>query len=319
MKESQQKKLTKYFFNKVSKEWWERTYDPAGNFLKFPSNKVRMETALKEIENLRIRGRILDIGCGSGHLVIELLRKRYPALGIDIAKNMIGISKDNLAASGLKADPEKVFKVIDLVQLPKSYKDSKFDAVVALGVLEYLERDAELFQSVNKILKRGGYLLVDCRNRFFNLFSANKYTSELGKRGGLSGLIAKFSENGKFSPFGLEKVPFIQKEVSRNIFEFLKAELNNPKWFSAQPPAYSSYPQKMVRRQHIPEDLEISSKKAGFELKYVVYWHGHLYPPYLEKNFPAFYNKISFLMGPLGYTKLGAWMCSSFIAILKKK
>ena len=319
MRVSKQKKLTKYFFNKVSKEWWERTYDPAGKFLKFPSNKVRLETALKEIDKLKIRGRILDIGCGSGHLVIELLKRNYKVLGIDIAEKMVELSKENLLKVGFKSDPDKIFKALDLAELPKSHRNSSFDAVIALGVLEYLENDRELFGVLGKILKKGGYVLVDCRNKFFNLFSLNKYTSELSANGELPALIRKFGEVGAYSPFNSKKLPLIQKNVSKKIFEFLSSNWKNKKWLEAKPPVWSSYPQKMVRRQHIPQELEERAKKFGFELKHVVYWHAHPYPPALEKKFPAFYNKISFLMGPLGYTPLGAWLCSSFIAVLKKK
>lgn len=319
MAESKQKKLTKYFFNKVSKEWWVRTYDPSGNFLKFPSNKVRMETALKEIADLKIKGRLLDIGCGTGQLTIELLRRHNQVLGIDIAEKMVENSKDNLAKEKLKYDPDSVFKTMDLADLPRRERQASFDAAAALGLLEYLETDAELFLVLGKVLKKGGYALVECRNKFFNLFSVNKYTSRLAQSGELPDLIEKFSEAGKYSPLTYAKLPAIQKEVSKNVADFLSANLKNKKWFETRPPAFSNYPQKMVRRQHIPQELEASAKKFGFELDHIVYWHAHLYPPSLENNFPAFYNKISFLMAPLGYTPLGAWMCSSFIAVLRKK
>lgn len=316
---SQQKKLTKDFFNKVSEEWWERTYDPAGNFLKFPSNKVRMETALKEIADLKIKGRLLDIGCGTGQLTIELLKRHNQVLGIDIAGKMIENSKENLAKEKLKYDPDSVFKTMDLADLPRRERQASFDAAAALGLLEYLETDAELFSVLDKVLKKGGYALVECRNKFFNLFSVNKYTSRLAQSGELPELIEKFSEAGKYSPVSYAQLPAIQKEVSKNVAEFLSANLKNKKWFETEPPVFSSYPQKMVRRQHIPQELEASAAKSGFALEYAVYWHAHPYPPALEKNFPAFFNKISTLMAPLGYTPLGAWLCSSFIAVLKKK
>jgi hypothetical protein len=75
----------------------------------------------------------------------------------------------------------------------------------------------------------------------------------------------------------------------------------------------------MVRRQHTPQDVAASGEKFGFGLEHVVYWHSHPYPPTLEHHFPAVYNKLSYLMGPLGRTAVGAWMCSSFIAVLKKR
>ena len=75
----------------------------------------------------------------------------------------------------------------------------------------------------------------------------------------------------------------------------------------------------MVRRQHTPSALAASAQRRGFKLEHVVYWHAHAYPPRYEKHFPKIYNRLSVLMSPLGYTPLGAWFCSSFLAVLKNK
>jgi hypothetical protein len=83
-------------------------------------------------------------------------------------------------------------------------------------------------------------------------------------------------------------------------------------------PPYSRYPGKMVRRQHTPQEIERVALRYGFRVKHVVYWHAHPYPPSYEKKFPRVYNRIAYLMNPLGETSLGAWMCSSFVAVLER-
>ena len=75
----------------------------------------------------------------------------------------------------------------------------------------------------------------------------------------------------------------------------------------------------MIRRQHTPAVLEASARRYGFRLRHAVYWHAHPYPPRYEAEFPRIYNKLSILMAPLGYTPLGAWLCSSFLAVLKRQ
>jgi len=78
------------------------------------------------------------------------------------------------------------------------------------------------------------------------------------------------------------------------------------------------FPTKMIRRQHTPEELESVLKKASLKLKYVVYYHCHPYLPRYEKLFPIIFNKIALIMQPLGYTPLGATICSAFVAVIEK-
>ena len=316
---NKQKQLTKDFFNDASREWFERTYDPAEQFLKFPGNRARMEIALSEIKNLSVKGAFLDIGCGTGQLVIELLKKGVRATGIDVAEKMIEIAKNNLAKEKLSfnPNPNEIFAVMDLAELGKT--TAHYDAVTALGLLEYLSKDDELFSVLKKNVKKDGYAFVECRNKFFNLFSVNNYTESTAKTKMLAPLIREMAEVDKYSPISSRNIPAIQAEVSQKIADFLKESAGKSEWLETSIPKHLDYPQEMIRRQHTPKELEASAHRFGFTLKYVVYWHAHLYPPSFKKEFPRIYNKISFLEAPLGYTSLGAWMCSSFVAVLKKQ
>jgi 2-polyprenyl-3-methyl-5-hydroxy-6-metoxy-1,4-benzoquinol methylase len=309
---SNQKKITKDFFNEVSKEWFERTYDPRGNYLKFPVNKIRKDVALKETELLKIKkgAKSLDIGCGTGQMVLDLLANGFQAYGVDIASKMIDEANNNLKKinSNLVKD---VFETKDLTEISR---EKKYDLITALGLLEYLDTDRELFSVLKNIVKKDGYALVECRNKLFNLFTGNKYTSEIIKNKKFSNLLKDFLESEKFSPTKILEATNIIDSVYSNIPKFLarfKIENNST--------SYSKFPSKMVRRQHTPKECELSAKKYGFDLKYVVYYHLHPFPPAYENKFPQIYNKISELMTPLGRTYLGASLGSAFIAVLKKR
>lgn len=319
MRMSLQKKLTKDFFNRVSGEWSERTYDPAGTFLKFPGNRARMETALHELDRLKPRGRVLDIGCGNGEFTIELLKRKIDAFGMDIAECMIANARKNLRRAKLERNSARVFETMDLEQLPRATRAGSFAAATGLGLLEYLETDEELFRVLRHMLRKGGCALVECRNKLFNLFSVNRYTSALAASGELPALVDELSRIDRYSPVPAVGLPAIQRNVINEMNHFMRIDALKKKWLKTTSPSWSDFPKKMVRRQHTPEELEVSAENAGFELRHVVYWHCHPYPPAWEKQFPALYNKLSYLMAPLGYTPLGAWMCSSFLAVLKKR
>lgn len=317
MNMSKQKRLTNSFFNQVASEWYERTYDPTHTYRKFPSNRIRMEVALGEIAKLDLTGRFLDVGCGTGELVIELLRRGHRVTGIDIAERMIERARANLIRSGLGAKPEATFIVSDLARFAPG--NEKYQAAVALGLLEYLDTDVELFSFLRQRVVRGGHALVECRNRFFNLFSANRYTAELARGRNFSKLLREFEATARYSPLAARDIPRIHSRVSRDIHAFLLRTGRSKAWFEKARPSYSPYPRGMTRRQHTPSALASSAQHYGFRLRHVVYWHAHPYPPRYESSFPRIYNKLAVLMAPLGYTPLGAWLCSSFLAVLKRQ
>ncbi len=314
-----QKKVTQSFFNKVANEWFERTYDPKGSYLKFPVNRLRKDAALMEIEKLDLKPKMktMDIGCGTGQLVVDLLYKGFEAYGIDVADKMIQEANKSLVKSRVdKFNQKEIFKVADVEDLNLAKK--RYNLITALGLLEYLDTDEELFKVLKNVVVSKGYALVECRNKFFNLFSGNNYTLSICESGQLKGLVNSLSEVEKFSPIADIGIPNIQKLVTASIENFLEESIGKKEWNVSTQKKYTKYPEKMLRRQHTPQELAKTAKKFGFELGYVVYYHLHPYPPKYEKKFPQIYNKISDLMTPLGQTSLGATSASAFIGVLKK-
>lgn len=315
-----QKKITQSFFNQVAKEWFERTYDPQDNYLKFPVNRLRKDVALMEIGKLNLGPKIkraMDIGCGTGQLVVDLLARGFEAYGIDVAEKMIQEANKGLVKSKVeKFNQKEIFKVADIEEL--GLAPERYNLVTALGLLEYLDTDEELFQVLKNIVVPKGYALVECRNKFFNLFSGNSYTLSLCESGQFKSLANSLSEVEKYSPLMAKEIPNIQKSVAASIETFLEESIGRKEWNVIVQKKYTKYPERMLRRQHTPQELAKTAKKFGFELEYVVYYHFHPYPPQYEKKFPQIYNKISDLMTPLGQTSLGAVSASAFIGILKK-
>jgi SAM-dependent methyltransferase len=103
--------------------------------------------------------RILDLGCGSGHVtsrVAEVL-PQTDVIGIDLSDQMLDIAREFCAdsASFVRGDVEF---------LP--FPSTGFGFVYALGVLEKFDNLAPLLRETHRILRSGGKFFFTYPNRF---------------------------------------------------------------------------------------------------------------------------------------------------------
>ena len=97
--------------------------------------------AAKKIAQLcgDIKGRILDLGCGTGLLGVELKSEENEIIGIDISKKMLQIAeKKNVYAKLIQAD------IVDFLQK----KSEHFDLITAADVFCYFGDLAPLFKLI---------------------------------------------------------------------------------------------------------------------------------------------------------------------------
>lgn len=105
----------------------------------------------------KVRGKVLDIGCGRGLLLREL-SERFAALdltGIDISPKLCELSSQN--------NPSAHIVVGDAEKLP--FSDDSFDVVFMTEALEHmLDYDAAVSE-IARVLKSGGTCIVTVPNR----------------------------------------------------------------------------------------------------------------------------------------------------------
>jgi ubiquinone/menaquinone biosynthesis C-methylase UbiE len=116
------------------------------------------QIGLAAIERLQPRDgeRILDIGCGTGRLAVQIAQQipNGQVVGIDISQSMIGKAEQVVVQSGL-ANIE--LTCMDAMAIKF---DGEFDAVLANSVFEFVPGPTQLAKKVYSALKPGGRICL---------------------------------------------------------------------------------------------------------------------------------------------------------------
>ena len=148
------------YFSSVASTYNENNYVLARKRGKYPDIFRRHGYILEMAEGLQ--GRALEIGCGSGELLCNLLSRNFEVVGVDLTPSMIEASRALVVkrCGGKSVDAA----VADIENLP--FREESFDLVIAAGVIEYLASDEKALRGLCRILKPGGMVILSVRNKF---------------------------------------------------------------------------------------------------------------------------------------------------------
>jgi 2-polyprenyl-3-methyl-5-hydroxy-6-metoxy-1,4-benzoquinol methylase len=106
--------------------------------------RLRFEHTIRACQPLEGKS-VVDIGCGPGHYSVRLAKKgAQSVLGLDFAPGMIELAKENAIRDHVENRCQ--FAYGDFLSFPF---DRKFDYVVVMGFMDYVEEPARV---INKVL-----------------------------------------------------------------------------------------------------------------------------------------------------------------------
>lgn len=116
--------------------------------------------------------RILDIGCGTGRHALELTKRGYNVVGIDLSESMIKKAREKAENAGLNVD----FQLADARNLPFEHE---FDLAImicegAFPLMETDEMNFEILKNAAKSLKNNGKFVFTTLNAFYPLYHSVK-------------------------------------------------------------------------------------------------------------------------------------------------
>ncbi len=116
--------------------------------------------------------RILDIGCGTGRHAIEMARRGYAVVGVDLAEAQLARAREKAAAAGVRVD----FRRGDARDLPFA-GDFGLALMLCEGAFPLMETDEmnfRILQNAARALAPGGKLIFTTLNGLFPLFHSVK-------------------------------------------------------------------------------------------------------------------------------------------------
>src|SRR5689334_3485851 len=111
---------TQVFVNAYSKD-----------FTKYPDARIRFEYVRERLKELKLKS-VLDVGCGAGAPLLELLKLGIDAKGIDITQSMIHEAKKLLKENDYDMDRAQ-FGNVDFIS-----DVEKFDGIINLGAIPHV-------------------------------------------------------------------------------------------------------------------------------------------------------------------------------------
>jgi ubiquinone/menaquinone biosynthesis C-methylase UbiE len=139
------KEKTSGYYDQLRKNEWKETASVG------PSSLSRYRIIVKLLKKHNFQGDLLDIGCGTGTLLMQIQKKMHfqHVEGSDFSQEALKLSKE-------KAD--FVFQA-DLNNI-ESFNDKTYDSIVCSEVLEHIDNDSLAIQNLRTLLKFNGKVLI---------------------------------------------------------------------------------------------------------------------------------------------------------------
>jgi len=156
MNRSHQKQLVENHFSNIAASWPDR-YTNGMSFQNY--NFIARRKHVLQLFD-KGQGRYLDAGCGSGDYIPELLAREGEVFAIDVAAQMISQAKARFCAFDTTEKLHLSQADVTNLDFPESY----FDAIIAVGLIEYLSIDEPVLEELYRVLRPGGILILTVPN-----------------------------------------------------------------------------------------------------------------------------------------------------------
>ncbi|MCI0429323.1 MAG: DUF4910 domain-containing protein [Rhodospirillales bacterium] len=143
----------------------------------YPANYFRLQILINRLAQSGVRS-VYEVGVGEGTPLATIAAMGFQVAGCDIAEAMVTAARANFQKHGLDPNFLQWGDIEDSTTFANQLGAGRFDAAIAAGVLPHVRNDRLFLDNVGTIVRPGGKVFIEFRNKLFSLFSFNRYTKE---------------------------------------------------------------------------------------------------------------------------------------------
>jgi ubiquinone/menaquinone biosynthesis C-methylase UbiE len=125
-------------------DWYESTL---GSFY----DRLEKRAVDRFLFEKKYEGRLLEVGCGTGHWSEYFSSKGFAVTGIDVSGEMIKVARNKYIANAR-------FEIADGENLP--FAAQSFDVVAAITTLEFTPNPAKMLSEMARCVKKNGGIII---------------------------------------------------------------------------------------------------------------------------------------------------------------
>jgi 2-polyprenyl-3-methyl-5-hydroxy-6-metoxy-1,4-benzoquinol methylase len=261
---------------------------------KYPANYFRLQMLLNSFVNRGIN-RVIEVGVGEGTPLATLGEAGMDVWGFDISNAMVEKSKETLSKHNM--NPDQIFwaDIQDPITYAHALRGGRFDGLMAMGVMPHVHNDDMVLKNMSALVKPGGSVFIEFRNKLFSLFTFNRYTMEFI----MDDLLDGVSDD-------------IRNSVRADLETRLRTDMppiRDKVHGSSSAPGYD----QILSRFHNPFEVVETFKDMGFSDVQLRWYHYHPAMPYLQGDMADQFRRESMKMEHNPSHWKGYFLCSAFV------
>jgi 2-polyprenyl-3-methyl-5-hydroxy-6-metoxy-1,4-benzoquinol methylase len=289
------KKVVEKHYNAAASQYHEqyereRLHDLSASY---PANYFRLQLLLNSFIEKKIK-RVIEVGVGEGTPLTTLGKAGVDVWGFDIAEEMVEKSKETMQKN--KMNPDQIFwgDIQDPTTYAHALKDGQFDGLMAMGVMPHVENDDMVLKNMSTLVRDGGSVFIEFRNKLMSLFSFNRNTADFI----IDDLLAGVDDQVK---------DMVRKDLNSRLRMDMPPIRN--KMEESDAPGYDA----ILSKFHNPFEVIEQFDKHGFRDIQLRWYHYHPSMPYLEESIPELFRKESIRLEHEPSNWRGYFLCSAFV------
>jgi len=259
----------------------------------YPANYFRLQLLINSMTTKGVK-KLYEVGVGEGTPIATLARAGIDVWGCDISHKMVERARENVKSAGLDSARISWGDIQDSTTYAQAFTHAPFDALIAMGVLPHVKNDDLVLDNMSALIKPGGTVFVEFRNKLFSLFTFNRHTFEFI----MDDLLA-------------DTDPALKASVAKEIQPRLRMDL--PPVRDVMPGSGKPGYDAILSRFHNPFEVPALFKRHGFDNLRYHWYHYHAAPPLLERAQAELFRAESIRLEhePSGWR--GFFLCSAFV------